>query len=86
MSSATAARILRDMELPVNFCPLPFVAAECKTDGAASVCCVHQGSLPNFNFADNTIIKFKAFNGQLLNAEFDADEEALFYIKSVCEA
>ena len=37
-------------------------------------------------FTDNTIIKFKAFNGQLLNSEFDADGEALFYIKSVCEA
>jgi len=55
LSSKTAAQILQDKGLPSNFCALPFVAVECKTDGNASVCCVHQGSIPDFNFANNTI-------------------------------
>lgn len=43
MNIEQAKQILKENNLPENFCILPFMALEAKTTGLASICCVQQG-------------------------------------------
>ena len=52
-------KIIKEKQLPENFCVLPFLGLECKTTGEASICCVQQEvakekNVP-YNFAKDTI-------------------------------
>lgn len=52
--------------VPENFCPLPFVSLEARTDGAISPCCILQDSAPE-NLADGASM-IDVWNGDWINS------------------